>query len=368
MICAGSTWPAFAKLYREAVMKDLRSLPYEALEKEIISLNEPRFRAGQIFTWLHRDRATSFDEMTNISKSLRQRLESEYELTVLRIERMQESKIDGTRKYLFALSDGNLIESVLMRYHHGNTVCVSTQVGCRMGCRFCASTVDGLVRSLEPGEILEQIYRIETDIGESVNHVVLMGSGEPLDNYDNVVSFLRLITDPRGKNMSARNITVSTCGLPEGILKLADEDLPVTLALSLHAPDDETRKKLMPIANRYGLKEVFEACEQYFRKTGRRMTYEYSVVRGVNDTEEEAEKLGKLLHGKNAHVNLIPVNPIEERSFEKPLSQTLRAFQKTLDKYGINATIRRELGSDIDGACGQLRRRVLKEKGTADAS
>ncbi len=344
-------------------MTDLKSLSFEQLEEEIRKLGEPKYRAAQLFAWMHREKAASFDEMTNLPKALREKLKKEYTYTVIRIERVQESKTDGTRKYLFELPDGNLIESVFMRYHHGNTVCVSTQVGCRMGCRFCASTIDGLVRSLEPSEMLEQIYRIEADTGETVNHTVLMGSGEPFDNYDNVVAFIRLLTDERGKNLSVRNITVSTCGIPSGILKLADEDLPVTLALSLHAPDDETRKKLMPIANRYPLAEVFLACDAYFRKTGRRMTYEYSVVRGVNDTEEEAVKLGKLLHGKNAHVNLIPVNPIEERNFEKPLAASLAAFQKTLDKYGINATIRRELGADIDGACGQLRRRVQKENG-----
>ncbi len=342
-------------------MKDFRSLRYEEIEEEMRLLGEPKYRASQIFTWLHKERVTTPDDMTNLPLTLRTKLKETVDFRTPAIERVQESKFDGTRKYLFLLSDGNLIESVFMRYHHGNTVCVSTQVGCRMGCRFCASTLDGLVRSLAPAEILWQLYGIEADTGETVNHLVLMGAGEPLDNYENVVTFLRIVTDARGRDFSARNITLSTCGLPEGIINLAEESIPLTLALSLHAADDETRRKLMPIANRYSLTEVLAACDRYFQKTGRRVTYEYSVVRGVNDTPEEAVKLGRLLTGRNAHVNLIPVNPVAERGFEKPLASTLSAFQKTLANYGINATIRRELGSDIDGACGQLRRRVLKE-------
>ena len=325
------------------------------------SLGEPKYRASQVFSWLHKERVPTFGLMTNVPKALREKLEEAYSLPAPTIERVQESKLDGTRKYLFLLPDGNLIESVLMRYRHGNTVCVSTQVGCRMGCRFCASTLDGLVRSLTPSEILGQLYGIEADTKETVNHLVLMGAGEPLDNYDNVVSFLRIVTDARGRDFSARNITLSTCGLPEGILKLAEENIPLTLALSLHAADDETRRKLMPVANRYARSEVLAACDRYFARTGRRVTYEYSVVRGVNDTQEEAAKLGRLLAGRNAHVNLIPVNPVAERGFERPLASALSAFQKTLAKYGLNATIRRELGSDIDGACGQLRRRVQQE-------
>lgn len=331
------------------------------LEEEMKNLNQPRFRAGQIFAWLHKTYVTSFSEMTNIPKALQEKLSKEYTFPVLRIERVQESALDGTRKYLFALGDGNLIESVFMRYHHGNSVCVSTQVGCRMGCRFCASTIDGLVRSLEPSEILEQVYRIEKDTGETVSNLVLMGSGEPLDNYENVIRFIRLISDENGKNMSRRNITLSTCGLTDRIRALAKEDLPITLALSLHASDNETRKALMPIANRYSLDEVLAACDDYFKMTGRRVSYEYSVVRGVNDTKDAADRLGKLLKGKNAHVNLIPVNKVEERSFERPDAVTVQAFQNELEKFGINATIRREMGSDIDGACGQLRRRHLKE-------
>lgn len=274
---------------------------------------------------------------------------------------MQESRIDGTRKYLLALSDGNLIETVLMRYHHGNSLCLSTQVGCRMGCAFCASTIGGMVRNLKASEILGELYAVLRDIGERIGHLVLMGSGEPMDNYDEVVRFLRLVSDENGQNLSLRNITVSTCGLPEGIRRFAKENMPVTLALSLHAADDETRRKLMPVANRYALKEVLAACDAYFDETGRRVTYEYSVVRGVNDNEEEAKKLARLLAGRNAHVNLIPVNPVTERGFQRPNRETVLAFQKTLVKNGINATIRRELGSDIDGACGQLRRKYREE-------
>lgn len=343
-------------------MTDIKSLYPEELAAFMEEIGEKKFRAAQVFSWLHEKRAASFDDMTNLSLALREKLKTNCEFVHLTVERMQESAVDGTRKYLFLLNDGNLIESVFMRYHHGNSVCVSTQVGCRMGCRFCASTIDGMVRSLKASEILDQIYAIENDTGEHVSNVVLMGAGEPMDNYDNVVRFLRLVTNEKGQNMSARNITVSTCGLPDRIRRFAEEGLPVTLALSLHAPDDETRKKLMPIANAYGLKEVLAACDFYFEKTGRRMSYEYSVVRGVNDNAEEAEKLSRLLKGKNAHVNLIPVNPIAERNFEKPRFESLEAFQKILVKNGINVTIRREMGSDIDGACGQLRRRVLKQQ------
>jgi len=343
-------------------MIDLKSMLPEEIGEELNKLGEKSFRKDQIFSWLHEKKAASFGEMTNLSKKLRETLEAEYTLPVLKIVRMQESALDGTRKYLFALADGNLIESVLMRYSYGNSVCVSSQVGCRMGCRFCASTVDGLVRSLMPSEILEQIYEIGRDIGEPINHVVVMGSGEPMDNYGNVVRFIRLLTHPKGANLSQRNITVSSCGLPDRIRQFADEGLAVTLALSLHAPDDEIRKQLLPVANAYDLPRVIAACDYYFEKTGRRVTYEYALVRGVNDSEKCAGDLARLLRGKNAHVNLIPVNQIEERDFLKPQSEVMGAFYKILEKNGINATIRKEMGADIDGACGQLRRHVLMEK------
>ena len=340
-------------------MKDIRQLYPEELEQEMLLLQEKPFRAKQIFSWLHEKKAADFSEMTNLSAALRQKLSENYSIPKLQIEEVQTSAIDGTRKYLFSLGDGNYIESVLMRYRYGNSVCVSTQVGCRMGCRFCASTVEGMVRNLTASEILGEVYGIEKDIGERVSHCVLMGSGEPMDNYDEAVRFIRLLGSEAGHNMSFRNITVSTCGIPEGIRRFSKENLPVTLALSLHAPDDETRKKLMPIAERHPLSEVLAACDEYFRKTGRRVSYEYSVVRDVNDNEEEAEKLSRLLYGKNAHVNLIPVNPVTERAFRRPDRKKLEAFQKTLVKNGINATIRRELGTDIDGACGQLRRKYI---------
>ena len=342
-------------------MTSIHSLYPEELKEYLLASGEKPFRAGQIFSWLHEKRAGSFDDMTDISLALREKLKRDFSFTRLFIERLQESSLDGTRKYLFRLSDGNMIESVFMKYHHGNSVCVSTQVGCAMGCRFCASTVDGLVRSLDSAEILAQVYEIERDTKERVSNVVLMGSGEPMENYENVIRFIRLITHEKGNHMSARNITVSTCGIPDKIRAFAKEGLPVTLALSLHASDDATRRKLMPIANKYALSEVLSACDYYFSETGRRVSYEYSVVRGVNDSVFEAEKLSALLTGKNAHVNLIPVNPIRERSFERPDKNALLAFQNALVKNGINATIRREMGSDIDGACGQLRRRVLSE-------
>ena len=275
---------------------------------------------------------------------------------------MKVSAIDGTRKYLFALEDGNIIESVLMKYRHGNSVCISSQAGCRMGCRFCASTIDGLARTLRASEMLDQVYRIQQDIGERVSNVVIMGSGEPLDNYDNTLRFIRLITDERGLHISQRNITVSTCGLVPQMLKLAEEKLQITLALSLHAPDDETRKELMPIARKYPLKEVMDACHTYYEKTGRRMTFEYSLVRGVNDSPEEARALVRLVKGRCGHVNLIPVNPIKERDFVQTAPKEVLAFKNYLEKNGINVTIRREMGRDIHGACGQLRRSYLEEK------
>ena len=349
-------------------MKEIRGLLPDELKTEILAIGEKAFRAQQIFSWLHEKRAENFSEMTNLSAALREKLAENYTIGALRIETVQTSALDGTKKYLLALPDGNMIESVLMRYHYGNSVCVSTQVGCRMGCRFCASTIGGLVRNLTASEILGEIYAIERDCGERISHCVLMGSGEPMDNYDEVVRFLRLITDPSGYNMSIRNITVSTCGIPEKIREFADEKLPVTLALSLHAADDETRKELMPIARTYPLSEVLSACDFYFEKTGRRVSYEYSVVAGVNDHDAEAEKLAALLHGKNAHVNLIPVNPVTERHFERPSRERVEAFQKTLVKNGIHATIRRELGTDIDGACGQLRIKHLRDQEKGGAS
>ncbi|MBQ6321530.1 MAG: 23S rRNA (adenine(2503)-C(2))-methyltransferase RlmN, partial [Lachnospiraceae bacterium] len=293
---------------------DLKSMTREELRAYMISAGEKAFRADQVYDWMHKRLADDFDQMSNLSRALREKLSREATLTALQMADCRKSAIDGTRKYLFRLEDGNVIESVLMRYRFGNSVCISSQAGCRMGCRFCASTIGGLSRSLYPSEMLDQVYGISRDIGEPISHVVVMGSGEPLDNYDNLVRFLRLITDPLGQNMSVRNITVSTCGLVEKIRSLAEEKLPVTLALSLHASSQEKREELMPIARRYPLEQVLDACRYYFEKTGRRITFEYSLVAGVNDTREDAQQLSALARSLNCHVNLIPINPVEERS------------------------------------------------------
>ena len=340
---------------------DIKSLNLAGLKELLADWGEKPFRAKQIYQWLHEKQVTSFAEMTNISEKLRERLTAECELVVLRQELVQISKQDGTRKYLFALADGNMIESVLMKYKHGNSVCVSSQVGCRMGCRFCASTLDGMVRNLRPSEIIEQIYRIGADIGERISNVVVMGSGEPLDNYDNILRFIELLTDENGLHISQRNLTISTCGIVPNIRRLAEERLQLTLALSLHASSQEKRQELMPIANRYGLEEVLDACRYYFDQTGRRITFEYSLVGGVNDTPEDAARLIKLLSGMNCHVNLIPVNPIKERDYVQSGQAQILAFKDRLEKGGINATVRREMGRDIDGACGQLRKRYMEK-------
>lgn len=342
--------------------KDIKSYNLIELKDELVSIGEKPFRAAQIYKWLHVDKVQSFDEMTNISKSFREKLTEEYELRTVQPVEILSSKIDGTKKYLFRLWDDVVIESVLMRYHHGNSVCISTQAGCRMGCKFCASTLNGLERNLTPSELLSQIYEIERDIGEKVSNIVLMGSGEPLDNYDNVMKFIELITDENGKNLSQRNITLSTCGLVPKIKEMADIKLQITLALSLHASDDETRRELLPIAKKYSIAQVLEACKYYFDKTGRRITFEYSLVAGVNDTKEEALKLSKLVSGINCHVNLIPVNPIKERDFKQSEHEAVQQFQKILEKNRINVTIRREMGRDINGACGQLRKSYLDKQ------
>ena len=338
---------------------DLKSLDLAELTAYIETLGEKPFRARQIYQWVHKKQVRSFSEMTNLPKGLIVRLAESCVLVCLEQVALQVSAQDGTRKYLFALPDGNVIESVLMRYKHGNSVCISSQAGCRMGCRFCASTLDGLVRGLAPSEMLDQIYRIGEDIGERISNVVVMGTGEPLDNYDNLLKFIELLTDEHGTNISQRNVTVSTCGIVPKIRALADEKLQITLALSLHAADQEKRKTLMPIANRYGLRETVEACRYYFSQTGRRVTFEYSLMAGVNDTAEDARKLAELLDGMNCHINLIPVNPVRERDFKQPDMAAVTDFKKQLEKYGRNVTIRREMGRDIDGACGQLRKRYI---------
>ena len=342
-------------------MEEIKNKTLEELTEEIKELGEAAFRAKQIYEWLHVKLATSFDDMSNISLSLRNKLKEKYIFTGLKTVRVSESKIDSTKKFLFETEDGNFIESVWMQYHHGNSVCISSQIGCRMGCRFCASTLDGLVRSLSAAEMLEQIYEITRITKERVSNVVVMGMGEPMDNYDNLVKFVKLLTCEEGLNISQRNVTVSTCGIVPKIRKLADEGLQITLALSLHAPNDEKRKELMPVANSYSIKECLDACDYYFEKTKRRVSFEYSLVAGVNDNEKEAEELSKLLSGHNGHVNLIPVNPIKERDYKRSDKNRIYAFQNKLEKNGINVTIRREMGKDIDGACGQLRRKHNEE-------
>ena len=336
---------------------DIKSLPFAAAEEYIAGLGEKKFRAKQLYEWMHVHKAASYGEMTNLPKSLRRQLDEETDYTCLRQVDCQISRQDGTRKYLLALADGNMVESVLMRYHHGNSVCISSQVGCRMGCRFCASTLDGLERNLAPSEMLDQIYRIERDIGERVSNVVVMGTGEPLDNYDNLLTFIRMLTDEHGCHISQRNVTVSTCGIVPRIRQLAEEKLQITLALSLHASNQKKRLELMPIARTYDISQVLDACAFYFQETGRRVTFEYSLVEGVNDAPEQALELAHLLAGMHGHVNLIPVNPIKERSYAASRPASVHRFQNILEKNGINVTIRRELGADIDGACGQLRRR-----------
>lgn len=339
--------------------KDIRSFTFDELKTEMEGIGEKAFRAKQIYEWLHVKLADSFDEMTNLSKVLREKLDSQYRIPMVKMVERQISKSDGTNKFLFQMEDGHVVESVLMPYKHGNSVCISSQVGCRMGCKFCASTIGGLERNLLPSEMVGEIYQIQKILGERVANVVVMGSGEPLDNYDHFVRFVHLLSDENGLHISQRNITISTCGIVPNIKRLAEEGLQITLALSLHGSTQEKRKALMPIANKYELSDVLEACDYYFEKTGRRITFEYSLVAGVNDREEDAGELIGILKARNCHLNLIPVNPIKERDFQKPSRKSAEIFKTKLEKSGINVTIRREMGSDIDGACGQLRRRFV---------
>lgn len=342
---------------------DIKSMTLSEASGEMAALGEKPFRAGQIYDWLHVKLAESFEDMSSLSKALRQKLHDNYSLTNLKIADVRVSQADGTRKYLFRLEDGNVIESVWMQYYHGNSVCISSQVGCRMGCRFCASTLDGLERNLRASEMLDQIYKIQEDTGQRVSNVVVMGSGEPLDNYENVVRFLRLVSYEKGLNISQRNLTLSTCGIVPGIRRFAEEGLCVTLALSLHAPNDQVRKSLMPVARSYGLEEVLGACRYYYEKTGRRLTFEYSLVRGVNDNIQEAKALAGLIKDQHGHVNLIPVNPIKERDYVQSGQKAIAAFKNQLEKSGINVTVRREMGRDIGGACGQLRKSYMEGEG-----
>lgn len=341
---------------------DIKGLTLAELKQELMSMGDKPFRAKQIYQWLHQKLVTDFDAMTNLSTALREQLKKRYTLTALQVVETLISETDGTRKYLLRLEDGHVIESVWMKYKHGNSVCISSQVGCRMGCRFCASTVDGLERNLRASEMLDQLYRIQVLTGARISNVVVMGAGEPLDNYDNLIRFIHLLTDANGLNISQRNITVSTCGIIPGIKRLADENLSITLALSLHAPNDEIRKTLMPVANRYPLDEVLAACQEYFHKTGRRLTFEYSLVSGVNDNLQEARLLTERIRGYHGHVNLIPVNPIKERDYVQSNQKAIAAFKTYLEQHGLNVTIRREMGRDIGGACGQLRKSYMEKQ------
>lgn len=336
--------------------QDIKSMNLAELSQALQALGEPQFRAKQVFTWLHKG-VRSFDEMTNLSKTLRQKLDSQYEITVPIIVRKQQSAKDGTIKYLWRLRDGNCVETVLMQYHHGNSVCISSEVGCAMGCAFCASTKGGLVRRLTPSEMVDQVLFASLDSGLEISNIVLMGIGEPLDNYDTVLRFLELINSPDGMNIGMRHISLSTCGLVDRIHRLAEEQLQLTLSVSLHAPVNEIRSTIMPVNKRYPVEVLLEACRDYFQKTGRRISFEYAMIRDVNDSKEMAEILAEKLSGLAAHVNLIPLNNIEESPLKPSSRKAIMEFQQVLEKHGIPATVRRTLGSDIDASCGQLRRK-----------
>ncbi len=342
-------------------MKDIKSMTLAELTQELSALGEPKFRAKQIYTWVHRG-ARSFEEMSNLSKNLRAALAQEYELYCPTAVRKLESRKDGTIKYLWRLKDGNCVESVLMRYHHGNTVCISSEVGCPMGCAFCASTLGGLVRRLTPSEMLDQVLFTQIDSGLPISNIVLMGIGEPLDNFDTVCRFLELVNSPEGMNIGMRHISLSTCGLVDKIDLLAEKNLQLTLSVSLHAPIDEVRSSIMPINRKYPVDELIASCKRYFEKTGRRISFEYAMIRGVNDTQAIAQILAKKLRGIAAHVNLIPLNDVEESPLKPSYPETVRAFQQTLEAHGIPATVRRTLGGDINASCGQLRRKYEQRK------
>ncbi len=339
-------------------MLDIKSMTREELVGLVKELGEPAFRVGQVFQWLHRG-AVSFEEMTNLSKSLRDKLARSCFITAPQVERKQISRMDGTIKYLWRLADGNCVETVLMRYHHGNTVCISSQVGCRMGCAFCASTIGGKVRDLTASEMLDQVLFTQLDSGLEISNIVLMGIGEPLDNFDVVMRFLELVNSPEGLNIGMRHISLSTCGLVERIDKLAELRLQLTLSVSLHAPDDETRSRIMPVNRSVGVEKLFACCKRYFQRTGRRISYEYAMIDGVNDADWQADLLARHLKGTPGHVNLIPLNEVAESPF-KP-SRRVREFQARLERQGVTATVRRKLGGDIDASCGQLRRKRMEE-------
>ena len=341
-------------------MIDIKSITLEEITGLLKEWGEPSFRGKQVFTWLHKG-ITAFDDMSNLSKPLREKLTERCYITAPTVARKQVSQLDGTIKYLWRLGDGNCIESVVMQYHHGNTVCISSQVGCRMGCAFCASTIAGKVRDLTPSEILDQVIFSQMDSGLPLSNIVLMGIGEPLDNRENVFKFLKLVNHPDGLNIGMRHISLSTCGVIPGIEALAEEDLQLTLSVSLHAPDSETRSRIMPVNKAYDVEELFAACHRYFQKTGRRISFEYAMIDGVNDSDAQADLIAKRIAGMPGHVNLIPLNDVVESPF-KP-SRRIAAFQKRLESHGITATVRRSLGGDIDASCGQLRRKEMERKG-----
>ena len=346
-------------------MTDIKSMTQQELSLFFKELGEPAFRAKQAFTWLHRG-AVSFEDMTNLSKPLREKLAAQCFITAPVVARKQESRLDGTIKYLWELSDGNCIETVLMQYHHGNTVCISSQVGCRMGCAFCASTIAGKVRDLRPSEMLDQVLFTQLDSGREISNIVLMGIGEPLDNMDNVLRFLELVNHPDGLHIGMRHISLSTCGVVPGIDALAEKQLQLTLSVSLHAPDSETRSRIMPVNRAYDVERLFDACHRYFEKTGRRISFEYAMIDGVNDNDWQADLIAKKLRGMPGHVNLIPLNDVVESPY-KP-SRRVAAFQKRLESHGVTATVRRSLGGDIDASCGQLRRKAMEEQGRSSLS
>ena len=338
-------------------MINLKDLTFEELKDFVVSIGEKPFRAKQIFSWLHKP-VKSFDEMTDLSLSLRKKLAEVSYVSTLKIVKKLESKIDGTKKYLFELGDVNRVESVVMYYKHGITICISCQVGCRMGCKFCASTIGGLVRSLTPGEILDQVLFAQEDIGERISNIVMMGIGEPLDNFDNVVKFLKNVNDENGINIGYRHISLSTCGIVPNIYKLCELNLPITLSISLHAPSDDVRDKIMPVNKAYNISKLIKACKDYVDHTKRRISFEYSIINNVNDTPEHARELALLLKGMLCHINLIPVNNVEENDFRKPSKDKINRFIKVLEENKLTATVRRELGSDINASCGQLRRKM----------
>lgn len=342
-------------------MNNILDYTLEELQIWMKENGESAFRAKQVVSWIYKD-ATSFDDMNNIPTTLREKLKEHFILGLPKVVEKFKSEIDGTQKMLLAFSDGNLIESVLMKYKHGNSICISTQIGCRMGCKFCASTLEGRVRNLSAGEILSQVIMGQRVLGERISNIVLMGSGEPLDNFENVLKFLELVNADYGLNIGQRHITLSTCGIVPKIYELADKEFSITLAISLHAFSDEKRREIMPIANKYSIAEILDSCKYYINKTGRRITFEYSLVSGVNDSKEDAKSLSKLLKGIMCHVNLIPVNEIKENTLKRPSKKVITDFEEILKGYGIEVTVRREMGKDIEAACGQLRRSFLKSQ------